>query len=78
MMEKFKLFIKRELLVYLVILVLLALVSHGDLLSNPLLRFELMAEKGNYFHPFFYAFVLYSVLLFIRKMLDFILGFFEK
>ena len=77
-MEKFKLFIKRELLVYLVIFMLLALVSHGDLLSNPLLRFEMMFEKGNYFHPFLYTFVLYSLILIVRKTIDLIMALFER
>lgn len=77
-MEKFKLFIKKELLVYLVILVLLAVVSHADLLSNPLLRFEKMFEKENYFHPLLYAFVVYSLILIVRKTLDFIISLFER
>lgn len=77
-MEKFKLFLKKEIFFYLGIFLLLALVAHSDLLSNPSDRFQMMLEKGNYVHPFFYTFVVYSVLLFIRKLLDFILGFFEK
>jgi len=78
MMEKFKLFLKKEILFYLGIFLILALVAHSDLLSNPSARVQMMFEKGNYLHPFFYSFVVYSVLLLIRKMLDFILGFFEK
>ena len=77
-MEKFKLWIKKEILFYLLILIVLALIAHSDLLSSPSNRFQMMFEKGNYLHPFFYSFVVYGVLLLIRKMLDFILGFFEK
>ena len=77
-MEKFKSFLKKEIIFYLGIFFILALVAHSDLLSNPSDRFQMMFEKGNYLHPFFYTFVVYSVLLLIRKMLDFILGFFEK
>jgi len=77
-MEKFKLFIKKEILLYLLILVLLALVSHTDLLSNPFARFEMMGEKGNYFHPFFYAFVLYSLILIVRKTIDLIIALFQR
>jgi len=77
-MEKFKVTIKKEIFFYLITLLILALVAHSDLLSNPSDRFEMMFAKGNYLHPFFYTFVVYCVLLFIRKMLDFILGFFEK
>ena len=78
MMKKFKLFIKREIFFYLAILVVLALISHGDLLTNPSSRFQLMHEKGNYAHPFVYTFVVYSILFIIRKILDFIIGLFEK
>ena len=77
-MEKFKLFIKKETLVYLVILFVLTLIMHSDLLSNPISRFQIMYEKGNYSHPFVYTFVIYSILLILRKILDFIIGFFEK
>ena len=78
MMKKFKLFIKREIFFYLAILVVLALVSHGDLLTNPSSRFQLMYEKENYAHPFLYSFIIYSILFIIRKILDFIIGLFEK
>ena len=78
MMEKFKLFIKREILFYMAILFVLALISHSDLLTNPLARFQLMSEKGNYAHPFLYSFIVYSILFIIRKIIDFIIGLFEK
>ena len=77
-MEKFKLAIKREILVYLLIFFVLSLVMHGDLLSDPFSRFQMMNEKENYSHPFLYSFIVYSVLFIIRKTLDFILGLFEK
>ena len=77
-MEKFKLAIKKEIFIYLVMLFLLALVTHSDLLSDPSSRFQMMHEKGNYSHPFLYTFVLYIVLFIIRKVLDFIIGLFEK
>lgn len=77
-MEKFKKFLKKEIIFYLGILLVLALVAHSDLLSNPSDRFQMMFEKGNYFHPFFYTFVVYSVLFIIRKVLDFIISLFEK
>jgi hypothetical protein len=77
-MEKFKRFLKKEILFYLGIFLFLALVAHSDLLSHPSERFQMLFEKGNYLHPFFYTFVVYCVLLFIRKMLDFIMGLFDK
>ena len=77
-MGKFKLAIKKEIFIYLVIFLVLALISHSDLLSNPSERFQMMLEKGNYLHPFLYTFILYSILFIIRKILDFILELFEK
>jgi hypothetical protein len=78
MLQKFKLAIKREIIIYIVMLLLLTIVMHNDLLSSPSSRFEIMYEKGNYSHPFLYTFVIYSILLIIRKILDFIIGLFEK
>jgi len=78
MPQKFKLAIKREALIYIVMLLVLAIIMHMDLLSNPSSRFETMVEKGNYSHPFLYTFILYSILFIIRKILDFIIGLFEK
>ena len=78
MLQKFKLAIKREVLIYIAMLLLLAIVMHMDLLSDPASRFEIMVEKGNYSHPFLYTFFVYSILYIIRKVLDFIIGLFEK
>jgi len=77
-MERFKLALRKEALYYLLTILILALIMHIDLLSNPLARFELMQEKGNYSHPFIYSFVIYSVILILRKIIDFIMGIFEK
>ena len=78
MLQKFKLAIKREVLIYIAMLLVLTLVMHNDLLSDPSSRFQTMYEKGNYSHPFLYTFIVYSILLIIRKTLDFIIGLFEK
>jgi len=78
LMETFRAGLKKEFFIYLIMLFLLALISHSDLLSSPSERFIMMMEKGNYFHPFLYAFVIYSILFIIRKILDVILGVFEK
>jgi hypothetical protein len=77
-MKKFKVAMKREILVYLVMLFVLSLVMHSDLLSDPFSRFQLMQEKENYSHPFLYTFFVYSILFIIRKVLDFIIGLFDK
>ncbi len=78
MLEKFKQAIKKEVFYYVLTLLILALIAHSDLLSDPFSRFNLMHEKGNYFHPFLYAFIIYSVILIIRKVIDYIVGLFEK
>ena len=78
MVEKIKHILKRELLYYFLTLIILAFIMHFDLLSNPSARFELMQEKGNYSHPFLYAFIIYSVILIFRKIIDFITALFEK
>ena len=77
-MEKFKSALKKEIFIYLATLLILAFISHSDLLSDPSSRFQMMNEKENYSHPFLYSFIVYSVLFIIRKTLDFILGLFEK
>ena len=78
MVERFKLAIKKEALYYLLTLLVLALIMHIDLLSDPLARFHTMQEKGNYSHPFLYSFIIYGVILIFRKIIDFIMGLFKE
>lgn len=78
MAEKLKLAIKREILYYLLTLLVLALIMHIDLLSNPSARLELMQQKENYSHPFLYSFIIYFIILIIRKIIDFVIGIFDK
>ncbi len=78
MAEKFKHAIKKEALYYLLTLLVLAVIMHSDLLSDPFERFDTMHEKGNYSHPFLYSFLIYGTILIIRKIIDFIMGLFEK
>ena len=78
MLEKFKPVIKKEALYYLLTLLVLALIMHTDLLSDPFARFDTMHEKGNYSHPFLYTLIVYGVILIIRKSIDFIMSLFAK
>jgi len=78
MLEKFKLAIKKEALIYLATLLILALIMHIDLLSDPFSRLSSMQEKENYFHPFLYSFIIYTIILILRKIIDFVMGLFEK
>ena len=75
---KFKKVIIKELLIYLVMLLALALIMHIDLLSDPSARLQAMQEKDNYTHPLLYSFVVYAVIFILRKAIDFITGLFEK
>jgi len=75
---QFKKVLQKELLFYLLTLVTLALVMHIDLISDPFARLETMQEKGNYSHPFLYSFIIYGIILILRKVIDFIVGLFEK
>ena len=78
MSEKYKITLKKELLYYVLTLFILAFIAHMDLLSDPLARLNMMHEKENYAHPFIYSFILYSGMLIVRKIIDFITGIFEK
>jgi hypothetical protein len=78
MLEKFKHAIKKELLIYLFTLLILTLIMHSDLLTDPSVRINLMLEKENYSHPFLYSFIVYAVVFVLRKMIDFISGIFTK
>lgn len=78
MIAKLKLLVIKEILYYLIIFLILALIMHSDLLSNPLSRLEIMQEKENYSHPFFYSFIVYSVVLILRTIINFVSKIFEK
>lgn len=60
-----------EIIYYMSILVLLALVQHSDLMFAPLERFEQMQKNSNYFHPFLYAFIVYSIIGLLRVIVKF-------
>ena len=77
-MNKFKSALKKEFFIYLGTLLILIIIVHSDILSNPLARFDLMGQKENFAHPFIYSFAIYGVILIIRKTIDFIVGLFEK
>ena len=53
---------KKELMIYVAIIILSAFVIHSDLFTDPLKRFEIMSERANYYHPFLFALVIYMVI----------------
>jgi H+/Cl- antiporter ClcA len=68
----------REIAIYAILLVALALLMHPDLLSHTSERFSSMQERRNYFHPFIYAFFIYLLLLFLRFVVKKIATLFRK
>ena len=78
MLENFKHTIKKELIIYLLVVLVLTLIMHSNLLTNPSMRINLMYEKENYSHPFLYSFFVYSAILILRKIIDFISAIFTK
>lgn len=70
--------IKIELMYFMLILLILAVVQHSDLLHSPLERLGLMAEKGNYLHPFLWSFVVYFIVAIARLIVAYLLRFKKK
>jgi hypothetical protein len=65
--------IKTELLYFMALLLILALMQHPDLLSSPLERINLMAEKGNFIHPFLWTSGVYLVVGLVRLIVKYAL-----
>ena len=65
--------IKLELIYFIVILVILALLQHSDLLTSPLDRLETMTQKQNYFHPLLWTSIVYAVVGAMRLIVKYIL-----
>jgi len=70
--------IKIELIYFSVLLIILALVMHSDLISNPSERIELMSQKENYFHPLLWTSIIYLIIGLIRMIFNFLLRFKNK
>jgi hypothetical protein len=68
----------REVAIYAILLVTLALLMHPDLLSNPIERLSVMQERANYIHPLVYVFVIYFFLLIVRFVVKKIARLFKK
>lgn len=65
--------IKTEIIYFIVILLLLAVLQHSDLLSSPLERIGLMAQKGNYLHPLLWTAVVYSAVVIVRVIAKYLI-----
>lgn len=63
---------KKELLIYLVIILLSALIMHPDLLSDPMARLETMAGRANYYHPLLFGLGIYLLIGAVRLIIKWI------
>jgi len=70
--------ILKELIYFTLILVILAVVQHHDLLTDPMQRFTTMQENGNYLHPFIWTAIVYSIVWIFRIIGRLILKFKNK
>lgn len=60
---------KKELLIYLFIVILSALIFHPDLLSEPGSRLAMMSDRANYYHPLLFGLVIYLGIAVLRLIL---------
>jgi len=63
---------KKELLIYLAVLLLSALIIHPDLLSEPAVRFETMIARANYYHPLLFGLGVYLLIGAVRLLVKWI------
>jgi hypothetical protein len=68
----------KEIAIYLIIVVALAITMHPDLLSNAGERFAQMQELNKYSHPFIYAGIFYVIVFGVRVVVKRVLSIFTK
>ena len=57
---------KKELLFYLLIVIVSALIIHPDLLTDPGSRLEMMSDRANYYHPLLFGLAIYLSIALLR------------
>ena len=70
----------KELVIFLVLVILLAFWIHQDLFSEPMARWELLmagADGATLTHPFLYAFIVYVAIGIVRLTISAISNFWE-
>lgn len=65
--------ITTELIYFFALLLVLSVLQHSDLLSSPLVRINLMTEKGNFIHPLLWTSGIYILIGFVRLIIKFII-----
>lgn len=63
---------KKELLIYLLVILFSALIMHPDLLSDPIVRFETMIGRANYYHPLLFGLGIYLLIGAVRLLVKWI------
>lgn len=56
----------KEVVIFILLVLVVAPLMHPDLLSTPSERFGAMMEKENYWHPLLYTSVLYALIAVAR------------
>jgi hypothetical protein len=70
--------IKRELVIYSAILLVLILLMHPDMISDPAMRLGMMQQHENYVHPLLYTFIVYLIVFALRAMIGWVISLFKK
>lgn len=65
--------IKKELIYFVLLLIILSIIQHSDFLSDPINRFNLIIEKDNYAHPLIWTLIVYMIIGAVRLTINFIL-----
>jgi len=63
---------RKEVLIYLVVVLLSALIIHPDLISDPVARFEKMIARADYYHPLLFGLGIYLFIGAIRLLVKWI------
>ncbi len=69
--------IKRELLIFSVILLVLIVLMHPDILNDPVGRLSMMQQQQNYVHPLLYTVFVYLVIFALRGLIGWVLRLFK-
>ena len=69
--------IKRELLIYSLILLVLIVLMHPDMLSDPAARLGMMQQHQNYVHPLLYTMFVYLIIFALRGLAGWVVRLFK-
>lgn len=70
--------LRKELIIYALLLLVFTFLVHPDMLSNPASRFDIMKSRANFAHPLLYTGVLYFIILVIRMVGKWVMRFLKQ